>query len=158
MLLVQITPDYPILKVVELTVSNLTVECFVYYHWDIEQPLAVAPAKSFVLQAATNRIVIKVNMTMERPEVAVIEDMDLERRSVGTVAVGLGLSMRGRYVYGSGYKDSHSHIKALCDNLRVTFANSTAEGSLVTGDNLVSGDDPPAYNLPPCSFNMLKSI
>ncbi|XP_056173482.1 uncharacterized protein LOC130139806 [Syzygium oleosum] len=176
-----VPPSYPALKVAGLTLSNLTVaaptgatwnaallaegswifgrlfftevECFLYYHWDAAQRLAVAPAKPFMLRR-TDRTVIKVRMTMGRPEeAAVAEDMDRERRSVGTVVVGLGLRMRGAYAYASWAKKKDiGHIEVRCDDLRIAFANSTTEGSLVTGADIATEDHPAVDNLPSCSY------
>ncbi|XP_056173478.1 uncharacterized protein LOC130139800 [Syzygium oleosum] len=175
-----VPPSYPTVKVAGLIVSNLTVaaptgatwnadllverswifgrlfftevECFLYYHWDAAQRLAVAPAKPFMLRR-TDRTVVKTRMTMGRPEeAAVAEDMDRERRSVGTVVVGLGLRMRGAYAYASWAKKKDiGHIEVRCDDLRIAFANSTTEGSLVTGADIATEDHPAVDNLPSCS-------
>lgn len=176
--------QYPTLEVTALTVSNLTVaastgatwkasllveriasygnssfreiECFIYYHWDTAQPLAVGSVAPFVLRG-TSRTVIEVSMTMERPEAAVVTDMDRERRSLGTVVIGLDLRMRGLYVYASWWKKRYGRIEARCDNLRIAFANSTTEGSLVISDHIIIGGDspppPPSDNLPSCSYD-----
>ncbi|KAI6678832.1 hypothetical protein NL676_039628 [Syzygium grande] len=174
-------PSYPALKVAGLTVSNLSVaaptgatwnaailadgswifgrlfftevECFLYYHWDAAQRLAVAPTKPFMLRS-TDRTVVKARMTVGRPEeAAVAEEMDRERRSVGTVVVGLGLRMRGAYAYASWAKKKDiGHIEAHCDDLRIAFANSTTEGSLVTGADIATEDHPAVDNLPSCSY------
>ncbi|KAI6678825.1 hypothetical protein NL676_039621 [Syzygium grande] len=136
--------------------SSREVECFIYYHWDTAQPLAVASVAPFVLRGAS-RTVIEARMTMERPEAAVVRDMDREQRSIGIVVVGLGLRMRGLYVYASWWKKRHGRIEARCDNLRIAFANSTTEGSLVISDHVIIGGDspspPPSDNLPSCTYD-----
>ncbi|KAF8019456.1 hypothetical protein BT93_G0211 [Corymbia citriodora subsp. variegata] len=170
--------DFPTLKVAALSVSNLTanasggatwkaaflaerqldlgdfffreVHCFVYYNWDPRQPLAAASAEPFALRGA-GRTVIQATMKMERAEA--VEDIDRERRAVGTAAVGLGLKMRGRYVFKGWWKKSYGSIEAHCDNLKVAFANSTTEGTLVTGGNIVTGDTPPSDGIPSCSYD-----
>ncbi|KAI6674003.1 hypothetical protein NL676_001909 [Syzygium grande] len=169
--------DYPTLKVSGLTVSNLTVtastgatwkaaflfektdfgdlsfsevECFVHYH-DAAQPLASASTEPFVLRS-TDRTVIKVKITMEKSR-AVIEDMHREWRSVGTVTVGLGLRMQGTYVLDSWWQRSYGRIEAYCDDVKVTLANSTGDGSLITGNNLVASNNLLSFdNLPACSY------
>ncbi|KAL3715985.1 hypothetical protein ACJRO7_007705 [Eucalyptus globulus] len=164
-------PEYPKMNVAELTVSTASagviwnaallveqpedfgdlffreVECFVYYHWDATQPLALASVEPFVLRSI-DKTVIKVKITMERPVEEVLENMNIEQRSVGTVAVGLGLRMQGTYVLGSWWKREYGHIEAYCDNVKVAFANSTGEGRLVTGDT--------GGSLPSCSYNRVK--
>ncbi|KAI6674002.1 hypothetical protein NL676_001908 [Syzygium grande] len=170
-------PEHPMLKVAGLTVSNLTVtgstgatwkaalllekmgyfgdlsfsevDCFLYYQWDAAQPLATASVEPFVLRSRT---VIKVKITMEKSQ-AVIEDMDREWRSVGTLAIGLGLRMQGTYMLGSWWKRSYGHIEGYCDNLKIASVNSTGDGSLLTGHNSVAGDNLIlSDNLPACSY------
>ncbi|KAF7848076.1 hypothetical protein BT93_L2317 [Corymbia citriodora subsp. variegata] len=175
---IAIGSDYPTLKVAALSVSNLTanasggatwkaaflaekqlgfgdfsfreVHCFIYYNWDPRQPLAAASVEPFELRGV-GRTVIQATMKMERAEA--VEDIDRERRSVGTAAVGLGLKMRGRYVFKGLWKKSYGSIEAYCDNLKVAFANSTTEGTLVTGGNTVTGDTPPSDGIPSCSYD-----
>ncbi|KAI3409453.1 uncharacterized protein J3R85_019279 [Psidium guajava] len=172
-------PEYPKLKVAGLTVTNLTVvastraswnaallaekpeffgnllfrevECSLYYRGDEVRPLALSTADRFVLQS-TDRYVIKAKIKMERPAEAVVEDMGREWRSVRTVTVGLGLRMHGTYVLGSWWKKDYGYIEAFCNNLTVAFANYAVEGSLVTSNNLVTDDNLPSDNLPPCSY------
>ncbi|KAL3729436.1 hypothetical protein ACJRO7_026537 [Eucalyptus globulus] len=175
-------PQYPTLSVAALIVSNLTtaapngatwkatflaekegtcgnfffrhVQCFVYYHWDVAHTLAVASAEPFELRGGARAVIDARMMTMERPEKEeeAVEDMDREWRSVGTVAVRLGLRMQGRYVFGPWWKKSYDRIEARCDNLRIAFANSTTEGSLVIEANSVTGDSSPSDSLPSCSY------
>jgi len=137
------------------------VQCFVYYHWDVAHTLAVASAEPFELRGGASAVINARMTTTERPkeeeEEEVVEDMDRERRSVGTVAVGLGLRMQGRYVFGPWWKKSYDRIEARCDNLRIAFANSTTEGSLVIEANSVTGDSSPSDSspsdsLPSCSY------
>ncbi|KAI6678791.1 hypothetical protein NL676_039587 [Syzygium grande] len=150
-LCVLIGPDYPILKVVGLTMSNLTVIALTEATWittllvekpDIHgnlffrevdslplvplrhtRPLALALAEPFVLRAA-DRNVIKAKVMMERLEEAVVEDMDREWRLGGTVAIKLGLTMRGTYVLGSWWKKGYGCIETL---LSLRVANSMGE-------------------------------
>lgn len=60
--------------------------------------------------------------------------------------------MQGTFVLGSWWKKGYGSIEAYCDNLIIAFANSVGEGSLVLGDNLITGDNLPSDNLPSCSY------
>ncbi|KAL3729444.1 hypothetical protein ACJRO7_026545 [Eucalyptus globulus] len=124
-------------------------QCFVYYHWDVAHTLAVASAEPFKLRGGG-----RARPKEEEEEEEVVKDMDRERRSVGTVAVGLGLRMQGRYVFGSWWKKSYDRIEAHCDTLRIAFANSTTKGSLVTRGNSVTGDSLLSHSLPSCSYGV----
>ncbi|KAL3748846.1 hypothetical protein ACJRO7_009999 [Eucalyptus globulus] len=170
--------EYPTLRVAGLTVSKFTVpaptrkrvryedfffrevECFVYYHWDVAQTLAVVSAEPFDLWGGERVVIHARRMTKvwpkeeEEEEEEAVEDMDRKWRSVGTMAVGLGLRMQGRYVFRSWWKKSYHRIKAHCDNLRIAFANSTTEGSLVTEGNSVTSDSLPSHSLPSCSYGV----
>ncbi|KAL3720238.1 hypothetical protein ACJRO7_005122 [Eucalyptus globulus] len=68
-----------------------------------------------LVMSTPGKIVIKATMRTERSEEeaegSVIRKMDVERRSLGTVVVGLGLRMLGTNEFGSWFKGAVCLLK-----------------------------------------------
>lgn len=112
------------------------IQNLVYYKEPVNS-LARGLKESLSMETKSNKtITMKSSMSdKSQPERWVVDDIEKERKG-GSVSLGLGFCLVGKFTWGSGLfgHDYHRKIPVSCGDIKVEFAAGSNTGALAIGD------------------------